>query len=117
VRDGREGRRRSGREERKAPLTHDPGSMPRRPRAPNWTRHELRKVADVPLWFVAAFEDRARRRAPTAGETASDRRAVFSGATPRAGGASGAVRTQAPEARGYSTRARARAESRPDDRD
>jgi hypothetical protein len=23
----------------------------------NWTRDELRKAADVPLWFVAAFED------------------------------------------------------------
>ena len=23
----------------------------------NWTRDELCKVADVPLWFVAAFED------------------------------------------------------------
>jgi hypothetical protein len=22
----------------------------------NWTRDELRKAADVPLWFVAAFE-------------------------------------------------------------
>ena len=23
----------------------------------NWARDELRKAADVPLWFVAAFED------------------------------------------------------------
>ena len=23
----------------------------------NWTRDELRKAADVPLWFIAAFED------------------------------------------------------------
>ena len=23
----------------------------------NWTRDELGKAADVPLWFVAAFED------------------------------------------------------------
>jgi ribosome-binding protein aMBF1 (putative translation factor) len=23
----------------------------------NWTRDELRKAADVPMWFVAAFED------------------------------------------------------------
>ena len=23
----------------------------------NWTRDELRKAAEVPLWFIAAFED------------------------------------------------------------
>ncbi len=23
----------------------------------NWTRHELATAADVPLWFIAAFED------------------------------------------------------------
>jgi hypothetical protein len=23
----------------------------------NWTRHELSQAADVPLWFIAAFED------------------------------------------------------------
>jgi DNA-binding XRE family transcriptional regulator len=23
----------------------------------NWTRHELAEATDVPLWFIAAFED------------------------------------------------------------
>ena len=23
----------------------------------NWSRHELSKAADVPLWFIVAFED------------------------------------------------------------
>ena len=23
----------------------------------NWTRHQLSQAADVPLWFIAAFED------------------------------------------------------------
>ena len=23
----------------------------------NWTRHELATATDVPLWFIAAFED------------------------------------------------------------
>ena len=23
----------------------------------NWTRHDLARAADVPLWFISAFED------------------------------------------------------------
>ena len=44
----------------------------------NWTRHELSQAADVPLWFVAAFEDGKETAAFLAGYELAMRAALES---------------------------------------